>query len=132
MGLNISPVLANIFLNNLETKFLDECPENIKPKFYKRFLDDTFLLFDTAEQLKQFFQYVIVIHRNIKFTYEVEVNNTLSFLDITVRRINNTFETSIFRKKTFTGLSTNFFSSIYDKYKTTAVITLLHRASRVC
>ena len=69
---------------------------------------------------------------NIKFTFEGETNNALSFLDITVRRINNKFETSVFRKKTFTGLSTNYFSSIFYKYKATSIHTLLHRAFRVC
>ena len=115
--------LSQYFFNNLENSFLNQCPQNIKPKFHKRYLDDTFLLFDTADHTQQFFHYVNNANPNIKFTFEGKTNNALSFLYITVLRINNKFETSVFRKKTFTGLSTNYFSSILYKYKATSIHT---------
>ena len=47
--------------------------------------------------------------------------NSLAFLDTTVTRddINNSLMTSIYRKPTFTGLGTNYFSNIFYKYKIT-------------
>nr|XP_027213046.1 uncharacterized protein LOC113806129 [Penaeus vannamei] len=46
--------------------------------------------------------YVNSKHVNIQFTSEVEVNNSLSFLDIRLERDDKTFKTSVYRKPTFT------------------------------
>ena len=49
-------------------------------------------------------------HPNIRFTFEIEDQNSLSFLEIKI--IRNTekkaFETSVYRKSTFTDVFTNF------------------------
>ena len=42
------------------------------------------------------------------FTYEVENNDKLPFLDILVIREDNEFTTNIYSKPTFSGLYTNF------------------------
>ena len=53
-------------------------------------------------------------HPNIRFIFEVEDQNSFSFLDIKI--IRNTekkaFETSVYRKSTFSGAFTNFKSFI--------------------
>ena len=53
-------------------------------------------------------------HPNIRFIFEVEDQNSFSFLDIKI--IRNTekkaFETSVYRKSTFSGVFTNFKSFI--------------------
>ena len=128
MGGPISPVAANIFLNDFECKILDDCPPQFKPQFYKRYLDDTFLLFNSEQQAKDFFNFINGRHPNISFTFEGEQNNSLSFLDVTVLRQGNTFNTSIFRKATFTGLGLNFFSNIFYQYKLSTIKTLINRA----
>ena len=57
-------------------------------------------------------------HANIKFTSESETpNETLSFLDIQIKRRNSSFSTSVYQKPTFTGLFTNFHNFIPLKYK---------------
>ena len=95
MGSPISPIAANIFLCNFESEFLDTCPFNIKPKFYRRYLDDTFLLFDNENQALSFFEYINNKHDNIKFTMESEIHNKLSFLDVTIEKYNNKLITSV-------------------------------------
>jgi hypothetical protein len=46
---------------------------------------------------------------NIKFTFEIENDDkTLPFLDISIKRVNGNFETSVYRKPTFTGLFYKF------------------------
>ena len=47
------------------------------------------------------------------------MNNLLSFLDIEAVRGNNKFTTSVYRKTTFSGVSTNFESFIPKSYKYT-------------
>ena len=86
MGSPISPLIANIFLNKFETSILNNCPVNFKPQFYKRYLDDTFLLFKDEQQSKQFFNYINSKHNNIKFTFEGESEQCLPFLDVFVKR----------------------------------------------
>ena len=48
------------------------------------------------------------VYPNIQSTVEVEVDNNLPFLDVLVTHEQTGFSTSLFRKKTFTGLCTDF------------------------
>ena len=135
MGSPIAPALANIFLNLLETDFLNNCPLEFKPIFYRRYLDDTFVIFHDETQADQFLQYINNQHNNIKFTIEKERNNRLPFLDLLISKSNNNtnynFNTSVYRKPTYTDLGTSFFSSCCYKYKINAIKTLLHRAQKL-
>ena len=47
-------------------------------------------------------------HPNIKFSIEKEEDGRLPFLDINIFRENDKFATNIYRKKTFSGVYTNF------------------------
>ena len=109
MGLCLGPTFANIFLCYHERAWLTDCPENFRPSFYKRYVDDTFLLFRQADHAALFLDYLNSKHPNIKFTCEHESSGSLSFLDVNVSRSCNKFTTSVFRKSTFTGLGTSFF-----------------------
>ena len=51
-------------------------------------------------------------HANIKFTFEVEQNNRFSLLDTKICRETNKFTTSVYRKRTFSGVCPNFASFI--------------------
>ena len=128
MGSPASPLAANLFLSHLEQHFINNCPHDFKPLFYRRYLDDTFVIFNNESQAQDFFNYVNRQHCNIKFTMETENQNSLSFLDVTVTRENGQLSTTVFRKKTFTGQGTNFFSNIYHRYKISVIKTLIHRA----
>ena len=80
----------------------------------------------------QFLHYLNNCHANIKFTVEFEENNTIPFLDILIKRCNHTFSTSIYRKKTFTGLYTKWDSFTPRKYKVNLIRTLTFRCFRIC
>ena len=51
-------------------------------------------------------------HPKMKFTKEVESDGSLPFLDVRVRRSGDSFETSVYRKPSYTGLGLSFFSFI--------------------
>ena len=53
----------------------------------------------------------------MKFTVEEEQDNKISFLDISITRVGNELQTSIFRKKTFSGVYLNFNSHLPSLYK---------------
>jgi hypothetical protein len=66
-------------------------------------------LFNLRDHIVPCLDYLNSKHTNIKFTFEIENDdNTLPFLDISLKRVNGNFETSVYRKPTFTDLSTNF------------------------
>ena len=132
MGLPLGPTFANIFMCFHEQNWLDNCPSSFKPIFYRRYIDDTFLLFTDQTHVTRFLEYLNSMHPSIKFTYETEVNGKLSFLDINVCRSNLGFQTSVFRKPTFTGLGSSFFSFSPLKFKIAPIMTLLTRAYRIC
>ena len=131
MGLCLGPTFANIFLCYHERAWLTDCPENFRPSFYKRYVDDTFLLFRQADHAALFLDYLNSKHPNIKFTCEHESSGSLSFLDVNVSRSCNKFTTSVFRKSTFTGLGTSFFSYCTYLFKINAIKTLLYRAYHI-
>ena len=132
MGLPLGPTFANIFMTYHEKIWLRDCPNTFKPIFYRRYIDDTFLLFRNQSHVNKFLEYLNSKHPNIKFTHETENNGTLNFLDITISRQNNTFSCSIYRKPTFTGLDTSFFSFCTIRFKFAAIQTLIHRAYNIC
>ena len=131
MGGCCSPTLANIFLNHYEKLWLDSCPEEFKPVYYRRYVDDTFLLFRHVDHISKFHDYINSKHRDIKFTYEVEVDEKLSFLDVLVGKENSVFLTDVFRKPSSTGLGMKFDSAISFKYKINLINCLLDRAYKI-
>ena len=79
MGSQLGPTLANIFLVYYESKWLENCPSQFKPKYYRRYVDDVFLLFEKKDHVKKFLSYLNSRHPNITFTCEEEQNNMISF-----------------------------------------------------
>ena len=78
-----------------------------------------------------FLNYINSQHRNINFTYETENNNIISFLDVKVESSNDGFVTSVYRKPTFSGQGTSYFSFCSFLFKVNAIKTLIHRAFRI-
>ena len=82
MGSPLGPTLANVFMCHFENIWLENCPSHFKPIVYRRFVDDTFVLFRSKDHVEKFRNYLNKQHKNIKFTSEIEDNGSLSFLDI--------------------------------------------------
>ena len=84
MDYPLGPTLANAFLSFHEQNWLNKCPKQFRPIFYKRYVDDIFVLFENLDQAEKFKTYLNNRHKNMSFTLEVESNNKLSFLDIEI------------------------------------------------
>ena len=112
MGSPLGPTLANAFLCHHEKIWLNNCPKEFKSVFYRRYVDDIFVLFSSPDHLQPFKEYMSSRHQNINFTSEEESLNSLSFLDIKVVRDNTKFSTSVYRKPTFSGVFSNFESFV--------------------
>jgi len=131
MGSPLGPTLANIFMCHNEEIWLNNCPSDFKPVHYFRYVDDTLLLFRSPEHINKFLEYLNNKHPNIKFICDVENNGSLPFLDVNISRNDNSFVTSVFRKPTYTGLTTKFSSYIPTKYKGNLISTLIYRAYKI-
>ena len=112
MGACCSPTLANIFLSYYEKRWLDDCPSEFKPVLYRRYVDDCFLLFRKNDHISKFHDYFNSQYANIKFTIEIEQDNSLPYLDVHVKKPGNAFVTDLYRKPTITGLGMKRDSSI--------------------
>ena len=132
MGSPLGPTLANVFLCHHEKNWLDNCPNEFKPYYFKRYVDDVFCLFSDEKHVHRFLEYLNSCHPNMSFTFENEVDNSLPFLDVKVIRSDRHFITSIYHKPTFSGVYTNYCSFIPDLYKRNLVSTLLFRMFTIC
>ena len=79
-----------------------------KISIYHRYVDDIFCLLDNKHDAYLFFNYINTQHPNIKFTYEKQLDGKLPFLDVLVDHSSNICIASVFHKKTYTGILTNF------------------------
>ena len=80
MSSPLGPTLANAFLCFHEQIWLNDCPEDFKSVYYRRYVDDIFALFRSPDHLEKFTSYLNSKHKNIKFTYEKESNDSLPVL----------------------------------------------------
>ena len=132
MGSPLGPAFANAFLCHHEVRWLDECPLAFKPLLYRRYVDDTFLVFREQRHADKFLRYLNRKHPNIKFTCEGEKDGSFAFLDVLVQSSDDGFVTNVYRKPTFTGLGMKFSSHIPEIYKYNVVSCLVERAYKIC
>nr|VZI26713.1 unnamed protein product [Spirometra erinaceieuropaei] len=128
MGSSISSLITEVVLQRLEhlvfTKY--------QPKFWARFVDDTFAVVKTIdiEHLKELLNSV---NPDIQITMEAETNNQLPFLDVLVRRCTTgQLETTVFRKSTNTRQILHFNSNHPLSHKRSFVRTLFQRVETHC
>jgi hypothetical protein len=131
MGSPLAPTLANIFMDNLETKAMDDLKQ-LGVIHWFRYVDDTFVVLNSRNDLDKTINYLNNIHKNIKFTYETEKKNSIAFLDVLVKNENGKLSTTIYRKKTFTGVMLNWNSLTSKRYKINLIGCLLTRAYNIC
>jgi hypothetical protein len=131
MGSPLSPIVANLFMENFEKRALESFP--LKPLRWKRFVDDTNVLWPHGkEELHHFFQHLNNISKEIKFTMELEENDSIPFLDVLIKRKNNgDLGHAVYRKKTHTENYLHANSHHHPNQKLGVLKTLATRAIRI-
>ena len=85
MGLLLSPMVANLYMEHLEETALQTSPD--PPCLWLRYVDDTFVIWlHGQEKLDCFHEHLNTQHRNIKFTAEHEKVNKLAFPGVQVTK----------------------------------------------
>ena len=108
-----------------------ESYEGTGPSFYRRYVHDIFAIFENEEQANSFFNYLNNRHKNIKFTKDENLKpGELPFLDIFIKN-QGELVTSVYQKKTYTGLLTNFKSFVPYSYKLKLINTLVDRIYKI-
>ena len=97
-----------------------------------RYVDDVFASLTDKGKAEEILLFLNQQHPNIKFTVELEHEGRLPFLDTSVYRGLTTFHTTIYRKKTFTGVYLNWTSLTSKKYKIGLIYCLLDRIWKIC
>ena len=103
-----------------------------KVRHWRGYVDDTFAFI--KPNMEQEIQLALnSFHENIKFTYELEQDNSISFLDVLITRENDgNMETGVYRKPTHTDVYLNWNAHAPNIWKTSTVRSLAKRAFKVC
>jgi hypothetical protein len=131
MGSPLSPIIANLFMEDLENNALNSSP--FKPKYWNRFVDDTFVIWPHGwDKLDEFVTHLNKQSDHIKFTIEVENNNSLPFLDVRVtKRPDGSLSHQVYRKKTHIEQYLHADSHHHPSQKLGVLNTLATRAFRI-
>ena len=97
VGSPLGPVLAGIFMVELERTILPTLKEHMSP--WKRYVDDT-ISYIKEESIEHVLSKLNGYHDNIDFTYETENDGKLPFLDVLVIRNYYEVETTVYCKST--------------------------------
>jgi len=152
MGAPLAPVIADIFMADLEISLMDRL-EQAGVCEWHRYVDDTFVLLEPGTDIKDVLDILNGFHPSVQFTHQPEADDSLPFLDVRVIRSLSKkkeeqnkkeeeeeeeqeptfiFDTTIYRKETFTGLMTNWHSFVPFSYKKASVVSMIQRALSVC
>ena len=99
---------------------------------WKRFVDDTFA-FVLLDKIEYIMNQLNSFDENIQFTFEMEEENKLAFVDVMViRNTNDTINTPVYRKPTNTDIYINWHSHSPLQLKKTIANILIQRAIKIC
>lgn len=134
MGSPLSSILSEIYLNKFENEniFSDKNKQASKILFYRRYVDDTFLIYNgNTRQLHLFSNYLNSLSENIKFTLETENNSAINFLDLTLFKENSNLKYKIYRKPTTTDHTIHASSNHPQSHKMAAYNSFVNRLLKV-
>ena len=127
MGSPLSPIVANIFMEEFETSTLQQATH--QPKLWLRYDDNTFIIWPhSKQQLDNFFQHLNNQHSNIRFTMETEAQGSLPFLDVHITKATDGHLThQVYRKPTHTDRYLHYRSFHHPSVLQSVSSTLIKR-----
>ena len=131
MGSPLSPIIANLFMEKFKQKSLSIA--QLKPEWWSRYVDDTFLIWAHGrDELGKFVDHLNEQSDSIKFTMELEESNCLPFLDtLIIRKQDGGISRKVYRKKTDTEQYLHALSHHHPQQKMGVMNTLITRAIRI-
>ena len=128
MGSPLSPIIANIFMENFEEKALESAP--LQPRLWLRYVDDTFIIWPhDRHHLKDFLNHLNSQHPDITFTMEIEQHNSIPFLDTLISKPESgPIQHQVYRKPTHTDRYLHYRSFHHPSVTQSVANTLVRRA----
>ena len=96
MGMSLGPVIADIFMVELERNILPKLSQYMTS--WKRYVDDT-ISYVKVDCIENVLNTLNSFHANISFTYEQECDGMISLLDVSIMSKNYTIETTVIVNK---------------------------------
>lgn len=125
MGSPVSSVVANLFMESLESRAISTA-KRFAPRLWRRYVDDVFSIV-LSRNIEVLLAHVNSMDEQIEFTLEREHERSLPFLDVAVRHNSGRLQTSVYRKDTHTDRVLNFQSHHARNAKAAVVHALLNR-----
>ena len=131
MGSPISPIIVNLFMEDLETRSLNT--SQYPPSMWKRYVDDTLTIIK-KDHKDTFLDHINSIDPSIKFTSEdPKEDGSISFLDILIiPEENGKLNSTVYRKPTHTDMYLHWDSHHNIPSKYSVIATLYHRTNTIC
>uniref|UniRef100_A0A6P7F3W8 Uncharacterized protein LOC114324533 n=1 Tax=Diabrotica virgifera virgifera TaxID=50390 RepID=A0A6P7F3W8_DIAVI len=131
MGSPLSPVIADIYMEHLETLAMSS--SNLKPTCWLRYVDDTFVICPHGKDtFDLFLSHMNGIHPSIQFAMEVESEASLPFLNVIIQKQpSHSFSYSVYRKPTHTNWYLNSQSHHHPAQPSSVGNTLVSRSIRL-
>ena len=95
---------------------------------WKRYIDDTI----ATIKLRSIDHVLVILNTFQNFTYQLEINKKISFLDVLLIRKNDTLEPTIYRRSTNNGVYLHWDSFAPKNWKHITLCSILTRAYRIC
>ena len=105
----------------------------LQHKIWKRYIDDTFVIWPhNNSSLQEFLTHINGLQDKIKFTMEIENNNSIAFFDVLVSKNNCRLTTTVYKKPTHTDRYLNYRSNHHPFIKSGIIKCLRNRALNLC
>ena len=125
MGTPSSSLITEIFLQHTEHLHMAHLTHRHRIIIYFRYADDIFLIFDPNHtNIQTILDDFNTLHPRLLFTADVDRDNTINYLDISIHRTPNNLKTSI---HTFTDTIMPYTSNHPTQHKYAAVKFLFNR-----
>ena len=131
MGDPLSMLMADVFMDNLESEILCSSPHASYVRFWKRYVDDIICIFNgSLSDAQSLLEDLNRFDPGFEFTLEVG-GNRLNYLDLSISLVeeDNILRTnfSIFRKSSYTGVSIHGSSLHPEAHKMAIINSAINR-----
>ena len=128
MGSPLGPTFSNFYMGDLENKIFNGIIQ--KPTIYARYIDDILVLINNPQDILDL-QNSFENNSVLKFTYELNIDNKLPFLDVLIDNSTGSFKTTVYSKPTNDGHCLNANSECVKRYKDSVIFSYINRAYKI-